>query len=63
MKTLVDPEGIMLNEINQMVKDKNCMISLIYGIQTDKTKLRCQRRGELEVKWVKGIQRCRFTVL
>ena len=37
MKTWVDLEGIMLNEINQMVK---CyMISLIYGIQTDKTKL------------------------
>ena len=39
MKTWVDLEGIMLNKINQMAKDKYCMISLIYGIQTDKTKL------------------------
>ena len=39
MKTWVDLEGITLNEINQIAKDKYCMISLIYGIQTDKTKL------------------------
>ena len=29
----MDLEGIMLNEISQMHKDKYCMISLIRGIQ------------------------------
>lgn len=26
--TWMDPDGIMLNEISQMMKDKDCMISL-----------------------------------
>lgn len=26
--TWIDPDGIMLNEISQMMKDKDCMISL-----------------------------------
>ena len=30
--TWMDTEGIMLSEISQKVKDKNCMISLICGI-------------------------------
>ena len=35
----MDFEGIMLNEISEMQKDKYCMISLIYGIEKNETKL------------------------
>ena len=30
--TWLDPEGIMLSEVNQTEKDKYCMISLMRGI-------------------------------
>lgn len=31
VRTWMDPEGIMVNEINQTDKDKYCVISLICG--------------------------------
>lgn len=33
LTTWMDLEGIMVNEISQLEKDKHQMISLIYGIQ------------------------------
>ena len=35
----MDFEGIMLNEISEMQKDKYCMISLIYGIEKNEANL------------------------
>ena len=32
--TWMNPEGIMLSEINQTEKDKYCMISLVCGLKS-----------------------------
>ena len=42
LATQMDPEGTMLSEISQTVKDKYCMISLTCGIQ--KTKQREKKK-------------------
>ena len=45
LATQMDPEGTMLSEISQTVKDKYCMISLTCGIQ--KTKQRGKKKKKL----------------